>query len=431
MPIPTPIGIKDGAGVAVTVNAPLNAGRAAAAESRPVVLATEDKAALDAVATQTTLAAVLAKLTADPATQTTLAAILAKLVAGPATEATSAAILAKLIAAPSTEATLAAVLAKIIAAPATEATLASVDGKTPALGQALAAASVPVILPAATVTALTPPAAIAGFATAANQTTELASLASIDGKAPALGQALAAASVPVVLTAAQITTLTPPAAIAGFATETTLAAAAASLAVLDDWDESDRAKVNPIAGQVGVAAGAGVVGATVQRTTLASDDPAVTVLGAVADAAVTGGATGSISAKLRSLSRDLVALIAQIPATLGIKTAAASLSVAPASDAVFVSTPAIPTLTSISGTITSGGSAQNAVASNAARKGYLLQNQSNASLWFNTLAAAIQGQPSLELKAGQSYETPPGGQGTGAISIIGSTTGQAFAAREW
>jgi hypothetical protein len=41
---------------------------------------------------------------------------------------------------------------------------------------------------------------------------------SIDTKTPALGQALAAASVPVVLTAAQLTTLTPPAAITGFAT---------------------------------------------------------------------------------------------------------------------------------------------------------------------------------------------------------------------
>lgn len=48
-----------------------------------------------------------------------------------------------------------------------------------------------------------------GAATSANQATEIASLSSIDGKTPALGQALAAASVPVVLTAAQITTLTP------------------------------------------------------------------------------------------------------------------------------------------------------------------------------------------------------------------------------
>ena len=62
----------------------------------------------------------------------------------------------------------------------------------------------------------------AGASTSANQATEIASLASLDGKAPALGQALAAASVPVVLTAAQVATLTPPAAITGFATETTL-----------------------------------------------------------------------------------------------------------------------------------------------------------------------------------------------------------------
>lgn len=59
---------------------------------------------------------------------------------------------------------------------------------------------------------------------------------------------------------------------------TSAAAAAASLAIMDDWDESDRAKVNPIVGQAGVAAGAGAVGATVQRVTLASDDPAVALL---------------------------------------------------------------------------------------------------------------------------------------------------------
>lgn len=55
-----------------------------------------------------------------------------------------------------------------------------------------------------------------------------------------------------------------------------LAGAATSLAAIDDWDESDRAKVNPIVGVAGVAAGAGAVGTTTQRMTLASDDPAVT-----------------------------------------------------------------------------------------------------------------------------------------------------------
>lgn len=51
-------------------------------------------------------------------------------------------------------------------------------------------------------------------------------------KIPAQGQALAAASMPVVLTAAQIATLTPPAAIAGFALDSTVAKDA-SLSTID------------------------------------------------------------------------------------------------------------------------------------------------------------------------------------------------------
>lgn len=86
--------------------------------------------------------------------------------------------------------------------------------------------------------------------------------------------------------------------------------AVTSLAILDDWDESDRAKVNLIAGQAGVTGGAGVVAANTQRTTLASDDPAVTSLAILDDwdesdrakvnliagqAGVTGGA-GAVAA---------------------------------------------------------------------------------------------------------------------------------------
>lgn len=68
----------------------------------------------------------------------------------------------------------------------------SIDNKLPALGQALAADSIPVILPAATIATLTPPAAITGFATAAKQDTIIAavdgvetSLTSLDGKVTA------------------------------------------------------------------------------------------------------------------------------------------------------------------------------------------------------------------------------------------------------
>ena len=125
--------------------------------------------------------------------------------------------------------------------------------KIPSLGQALAAASVPVVLTAAQITTLTPqtdaltdtqlratavPVSLTsttitgtvaatqsgtwninnvsgtislptGAATSALQTTGNTSLSSIDSKTPALGQALAAASVPVVLTASQLSTLTP------------------------------------------------------------------------------------------------------------------------------------------------------------------------------------------------------------------------------
>lgn len=59
-----------------------------------------------------------------------------------------------------------------------------------------------------------------GGATSANQVTGNTSLGSIDSKIPAPGQALAVGSIPVVLPTSQITTLTPPAAIANYANET-------------------------------------------------------------------------------------------------------------------------------------------------------------------------------------------------------------------
>ncbi|MBP8055066.1 MAG: hypothetical protein KA314_04460 [Chloroflexi bacterium] len=59
----------------------------------------------------------------------------------------------------------------------------------------------------------------------------------------------------------------------------------ASLGVMDDWDESDRAKVNIIAGQAGVSAGAGAVAANTPRVTLASDDPGVGHLSDISNAA--------------------------------------------------------------------------------------------------------------------------------------------------
>lgn len=50
-----------------------------------------------------------------------------------------------------------------------------------------------------------------------------------------------------------------------------LSGTATSLAVIDDWDETDRAKVNPIVGQAGVQGASGVVTALTQRVVLATD----------------------------------------------------------------------------------------------------------------------------------------------------------------
>ena len=84
-------------------------------------------------------------------------------------------------------------------------------------------------------------------------------------------------------------------------TEASAAAIAASASVLDDWDESDRAKVNPIVGQAGIAAGAGAVGATVPRVTLASDDPGVAHLATIA------GDTTDIEAAVELIDDTIVA----------------------------------------------------------------------------------------------------------------------------
>lgn len=103
-----------------------------------------------------------------------------------------------------------------------------------------------------------------------------------------------------------------------------------------------------------------------------------------------------------------------------------------------VSLPAGGAMTDRSGTIAAGGTAQQVAASNAARRYLLIQNLSNGVLWVNTTGPAAVGQPSIALKAGAAANDGTGGaivfEGnfipTGAVSILGATTGQAFAARE-
>lgn len=89
------------------------------------------------------------------------------------------------------------------------------------------------------------------------------------------------------------------------------------------------------------------------------------------------------------------------------------------------------TLTNISGAITTGGTAQQIAAANANRKGYWIQNLSANDLWINTIGVATLASPSFKLVAGGYYESPIGGAGNGAISIIGATATQSFSGREY
>ena len=87
--------------------------------------------------------------------------------------------------------------------------------------------------------------------------------------------------------------------------------------------------------------------------------------------------------------------------------------------------------TDVVAVLTTGGTAQQLMASNSSRKGFSVQNVSTGDLWIRETGTAAAGQPSLKLTAGTYFETPAGYGSTGAVSIYGATTGQAFTAREW
>ncbi len=86
-----------------------------------------------------------------------------------------------------------------------------------------------------------------------------------------------------------------------------------------------------------------------------------------------------------------------------------------------------------SGTITSGGTAQQLAAANGGRQYLLIQNNSSADLWVNFGTTAVVGQPSIKIASGGAIEYSAHGTGvvpTALVSIIGGTTSQAFTAKE-
>jgi hypothetical protein len=85
------------------------------------------------------------------------------------------------------------------------------------------------------------------------------------------------------------------------------------------------------------------------------------------------------------------------------------------------------------GTITTGGTTQQLLASNASRNFVMIWNPpaSGANLWINFGSAATQDQNSYEIAPGGIfYQDGSGFVTTDAINIIGPTTGQVFGCKE-
>lgn len=86
--------------------------------------------------------------------------------------------------------------------------------------------------------------------------------------------------------------------------------------------------------------------------------------------------------------------------------------------------------------ITSGGTSQTVFAANASRRYLIIQNLSSDELWVNFGAAATQDKPSLALAPASG--TTPGGSieyagsyiPTSTVTIIGTTTGSKFSAKQ-
>lgn len=102
------------------------------------------------------------------------------------------------------------------------------------------------------------------------------------------------------------------------AAESTLQDVRTSVQTMDDWDESDRAKVNPIAGQAGVQGGSGAVTALTQRVVAATDQAVVQSASTVLDAdneAITISLDGAPAATLTVQGDTTISTVFALEAT--------------------------------------------------------------------------------------------------------------------
>ncbi len=86
--------------------------------------------------------------------------------------------------------------------------------------------------------------------------------------------------------------------------------------------------------------------------------------------------------------------------------------------------------TNRSGTLAANNTAQQVMAANLNRKYLLVQNVSAIALWINFNTDANADQPSIKLVADGSFVMEGSAIVTDSVSIIGSTAGSSFTAKE-
>lgn len=239
-----------------------------------------------------------------------------------------------------------------------------------------------------------------GDASAANQATIIAALTTIAGYIDGLETAVAAQSTAAKQDTAQasLTTLIGhvdgiEAALATLGTQTTLAAILAKIIAAP----ATEAKQDTIIGHVDGIEGLITSGNSAQATAANQ----TTIIGHV----------DGIVASLASILAKIIAA----PATEAKQDALIALYTLPAG-------------TDRSSSITTGGTAQQLAAANAARKSLVVQNISDADLWINEIGgtAAADTAGSWKVPAGSAFAVST----NRAISIIGATTGKKFTATE-
>lgn len=95
-----------------------------------------------------------------------------------------------------------------------------------------------------------------------------------------------------------------------------------------------------------------------------------------------------------------------------------------------VTNPATGQLTDRSGTITSGGDAQEVMAANPSRLAVFFQNLSDTDMYVSFTGTATAGPGSFLIPSGGGTFPPAGYVPTQALSVLCATTGKEFSAYE-